>query len=158
MLLEFEDDKITAVSTDGRRLAKMEGPVGKVGNPTTGDSMTIVPARSMQLIERAISDPDQEVQLLSRGNDFVVRSTTSTIVTRLVEGRFPRWRDVLPRRSNAVSMEMVVGPLLSTVRQAAIVTSADSRGIDFIFGGGNHGHLRFDGRCRRIASGASHLL
>lgn len=136
VLLEFEDEKITAVGTDGRRLAKMEGPITKVGNPTSGDSMTIVPARSMQLIERAVSDPEQEVKILGRGNDFVVRTASTTIVTRLVEGRFPRWRDVLPRRSNAVTIELVVGPLLSAVRQAAIVTSADSRGIDLIFGGG----------------------
>lgn len=136
VLLEMEEDRITAVGTDGRRLAKMEGPIGKVGTPFSSDSMTIVPARSMQLIERAIGDPEQEVQLLTRGNEFVVRTPASTIVTRLLEGRFPRWRDVFPKRANAISIELVVGPMLSAVRQAAIVTSADSRGVDFIFGGG----------------------
>ena len=136
VLLEFGDDKITAVGTDGRRLAKMEGPLGKTGYPSVGESMTIVPARSMQLIERAIHDLDQEVQLLSHGNEFVVRHGGSTIVTRLVEGRFPRWRDVLPKRSDSFAIELTVGPLLSAVRQAAIVTSNDSRGIDLAFGNG----------------------
>ena len=32
--LEFGDDNITAVGTDGRRLAKMTGPVTKSGTPT----------------------------------------------------------------------------------------------------------------------------
>jgi DNA polymerase-3 subunit beta len=133
ILLEFEDDKVTAVGTDGRRLAKMEGPVTVVGQPVVGDAMTIVPARSMQLIERTLHDPDAEVHLVSRGNDFLVRYPSVTIVTRLVEGRFPRWRDVLPHRPEATSIEMTVGPLHNAIKQAAIVASSESRGIDFNF-------------------------
>jgi DNA polymerase-3 subunit beta len=43
---------------------------------------------------------------------------------------------VFPRRTDAVKIEMVVGPLYSAVRQAAIVTNEDSRGVDFNFGDG----------------------
>jgi DNA polymerase-3 subunit beta len=137
VLLEFEDGKVTAVGTDGRRLAKMEGPIGAEGSPSIGDAMTIVPARSMQLIERTLSDLDADVHLATRGNDFIVRSGSVTIITRLVEGRFPRWRDVLPNRPEAVSIEMSVGPLHSAIKQAAIVASSESRGIDFAFGNGS---------------------
>ncbi len=37
VLLELTDDKITAVGTDGRRLAKMEGPAKSVGGHQTAD-------------------------------------------------------------------------------------------------------------------------
>jgi DNA polymerase-3 subunit beta len=43
---------------------------------------------------------------------------------------------VFPKRSDAVRIELVVGPMYATVRQAAIVTSEDSRGVDFTFGDG----------------------
>jgi len=136
VLLEFAPDKITAVGTDGRRLAKMEAPARAVGGHQSGDSMTIVPTKAMQLIERALSDGDAEIQLAARANEVLVRSPRATIYTRLVEGRFPKWRDVFPQRANAVKIELSVGPLYSAVRQAAIVTSEESRGVDFTFDSG----------------------
>jgi DNA polymerase-3 subunit beta len=136
VLLEMNDDKITAVGTDGRRLAMMEGPGKAVGGHQTGDTMTIVPTKAMHFIERALSDGDAEVQVATRSNDVLIKSPRVTIYSRLVEGRFPKWRDVFPRRSDAVKIELVVGPLHSAVRQAAIVTNEESRGVDFIFGDG----------------------
>jgi DNA polymerase-3 subunit beta len=132
VLLEMAADKITAVATDGRRLAKMEGPAMAVGGAPQ-EGMTIIPSRSMQLMERAVTDADAEVKLAVRGNDVVVRTPRATIYSRLVEGRFPKWRDVLPDRRGTERIELTVGPLFSALRQAAIVASDDSRGIDFTF-------------------------
>ena len=152
VLLEMESEKIIAVGTDGRRLAKMEGPAQTVGQQSAGETMTIVPSRSMQLVERALTDGDAEVRLATRGNDFLVSSPTVTIVSRLVEGRFPRWRDVLPVRPDAINIDMAVGPLHAALRQAAIVTSGESRGIDFSFG---HGSLVLAGLTADV--GESHV-
>jgi DNA polymerase III subunit beta len=136
VLLEMEGDKIIAVGTDGRRLAKMEGPAHGVNGHQTANQTTIVPTRAMNLLERAISDADGEVQLSARANDVLVRSPRFTIYSRLVEGRFPKWRDVFPRRSDVVKTELAVGPFYAAVRQAAIATSEESRGIDFTFDNG----------------------
>lgn len=136
VLLEMEPDKMIAVGTDGRRLAKMEGPAQAVHEHGASDTMTIVPTRAMQLMERNISDQDAEIQIAAHANDILVKSPRATIYSRLVEGRFPKWRDVFPQRTGAVQIEMTVGPLYSTLRQAAVVATDDSRGIDFKFGGG----------------------
>ncbi|HEY2828255.1 MAG TPA: DNA polymerase III subunit beta [Pirellulales bacterium] len=136
VLLEMEGDKIIAVGTDGRRLAKMEGPGHAVGGHQTANQTTIVPTRAMNLLERAITDGDGEVQIAARANDILVRSPRFTIYSRLVEGRFPKWRDVFPRRTDVVKTEIAVGPVYAAVRQAAIATSEESRGIDFTFDNG----------------------
>lgn len=137
VLLEFEQAKIVGVGTDGRRLAKMEGPAMSVAGHLTGDTMTIVPTRAMQLIERAISDSDGVVRIAARANDILVNTPRVTIHSRLVEGRFPRWRDVFPDRRDPIRIELTVGPALSAHKQAAIVASQESRGIDFTFGEGS---------------------
>lgn len=137
VLLELENQKITGVATDGRRLAKMEGPAHAVGSHSTANTMTIVPSRAMNLMDKALSDADAEIQIAARANDILVRSPRATIYSRLVEGRFPRWRDVLPVRSESVKVDLTVGPLYSALRQAAIFTDNESRGIDFTFGEGN---------------------
>ena len=138
VLLEFEDSKVTGVGTDGRRLAKMETPVTAVGGYKGTDSMTIVPSKSMQLIDRAlVGDAEATVQIVARSNDVLIRSANATIYSRLVDGRFPKWRDVIPSKRDGADIEMSVGPVLSAVRQASIVSSDESRGIDFTFGNGS---------------------
>jgi DNA polymerase III subunit beta len=133
VLLELTAEKITAVGTDGRRLAKMEAPARGIGGHKTGDNTVIVPTKAMQLIERALSDNDAEIQLIARPNEVLVKSPRVTIYSRLVEGRFPKWRDVFPQRTSAQRIDCMVGPLHAAVRQAAIVTSDESRGVDFQF-------------------------
>lgn len=134
--LEWSEGTFIAVGTDGRRLAKMEGPINAIGDASIGDA-TIVPSRSLNLIERALTDDDAQVQIAVRQNDVLVKSPSSTIFTRLLEGRFPRWRDVFPSRTGSAKIELPVGPFYTAVRQAQIVTSDESRGVDFTFGGGS---------------------
>ena len=102
VLLEMSDNHIIAVGTDGRRMAKMEGPATAHAGHQTTDQPAIVPTRALTLIERAIGDVG-EVKIASRGNDLLVHNDRLTLYTRLVEGRFPRWRDVLPKRPDATS-------------------------------------------------------
>ncbi len=147
VLLEMGSDKITAVGTDGRRLAKMEVPARSEGGHQSGDSMTIVPTKAMQLIDRALSDGDAEIQIAARANEVLVRSPRVTIYSRLVEGRFPKWRDVFPQRTGSSKVDLTVGPLYSAVRQAAIVTSEESRGVDFSF---EPGTLVLSGRVAEV--------
>ena len=133
---ESEDDNLLAIGTDGRRLAKMQGPIETVGSPDPFGDATIVPSRSLQLIERTIADGAAEVRIAVKQNALLVSSGPVTFSTRLLEGRFPRWRDVFPQRNDSSQIELTVGPFFSAVRQAAIVTSDDSRGVDFTFGEG----------------------
>ncbi len=135
VLLELGSGSIIGVGTDGRRLARQEGPAKSVGEHGTGEN-TIIPSRAIQVMERALGDNDGEIQLAARENDVLVKSQRTTIYTRLVEGRYPKWRDVFPRQEDGIKIELPVGPFHSAVRQAAIVTSEDRRGVDFTFGEG----------------------
>ena len=136
VLLEMDGDTIVAVGTDGRRLAKMEGSMTTVGNPSNAGA-TIVPSKSMQLIERMLPDDETPIKLAAQSNDLMLEEPGGVFYTRLVEGRFPPWRDVLPKREQTHRIDISVGPMYSAIRQAAIVASEDSRGIDFTFKDGS---------------------
>ena len=137
VLLEMLPEKIIAVGTDGRRLAKMEGPAISVGDHETGEETVIVPSKAMQMIERALSDTDAEVNIAFRGNDVLIKSPRLTIYSALVAGRYPKWRDVFPKPTGGKQIDLTVGPFFAAVRQAAIVTSDESRGVDFTFEAGS---------------------
>jgi DNA polymerase-3 subunit beta len=132
VLVEFAEGRAIAVGTDGRRLAKMEGPVASSGGSPSG-AQPIVPARAMQLVERCLGSQDAPVHVAVRPSEIIVRTCGTTISARLVEGRFPRWRDVFPDRPDATRVSVTAGPLLAAVRQAAITTSEQSKGVDFSF-------------------------
>jgi DNA polymerase-3 subunit beta len=135
VLVELTSEGIIGVATDGRRLARQEGPAEAVaGHETT--QTTVIPTRSLQLLERALADNDEDILLSVMENQVAVKSQRTTIYSRLVEGRYPRWRDVFPKHAEQARIELTVGPLHSAVRQAAVVTTEEHRGVNFKFGEG----------------------
>ena len=91
----------------------------------------------MSLLERILADGDasQPVQVSLRTNDALFRTERAVIYSRLVEGRFPPYRDVIPKKANA-KVPLVVNEFLSAVRQAAIMTDDESKRITFQFASG----------------------
>ena len=65
---------------------------------------------------------------------------------------------MFPQRHRRCKIELTVGPLYSAVRQAAIVTSEESRGVDFTFEGGHARAQRPGGRSRPVADRTAHRL
>jgi len=135
ILMEMNADEIIGVATDGRRLARQQGPAQSVGGHETTQN-TVIPTKAVQLMERALADNEEDVQLAAHENDVMLKSQKTTIYSRLVEGRYPKWRDVFPNQTGMGTVAMTVGPFHSAVRQAAVVTSEDRRGVDFTFGEG----------------------
>ena len=136
VLFEFTPESITLVGTDGRRLARAVAPAEAEGGAASPSGSTVVPVKALKLIERNLSDEDPPVHIAFQGGTSVlVRTDRAVIYSRLVEGRFPRYQDVFPANVE-VRVPLEVGPLLSAVEQASIVTSEESRGVDFSFGDG----------------------
>ncbi|MBN1909996.1 MAG: DNA polymerase III subunit beta [Pirellulales bacterium] len=136
VLLEIEGEQIIGVGTDGRRLARQMGPIKVIGKGKTSETMTIVPTRAMQILERALAENQEDVRLAVRDNDILVKSQKTTVFARLVEGRFPNWRGVFPNADEAVRIDLTAGPFYTAVRQASIVISEERRGVEFAFGEG----------------------
>ena len=136
VLIEFDGEQINGVATDGRRLARQTGAVKPIGQPDDAERMTIVPTRATQLIERAIAEDEEPIRIAVKDNEILVRGHRVTVRARLTEGRFPNWKAVFPKNEELIKINMPVGPFHAAVRQAAIVTSKEHRGVDFTFGEG----------------------
>lgn len=133
LLLEFGEGTVTLAATDSRRLAVATAACEKEGNPAAPSKATVVPTKAMSLLERSIDPQAEFVEIAVHDNDVLMRSGACTVYSRLVEGRFPRYRDVIPRNGN-VNVPLPVGPFFAAVRQSQIITDEESRGVDFHFG------------------------
>jgi DNA polymerase III subunit beta len=135
LLVELEGNRISLVGTDGRRLAVVRGTGTAVGGHSTKDFTPVVPSKAMNLIDRTLQTEEEDVFVALHPNKVLVRTQRAVISSRLVEGRFPRYQEVFPSHSE-VTIPLNVRDLLQATRQAAIVTSEESRGVDFTFSEG----------------------
>jgi DNA polymerase-3 subunit beta len=122
-------------ATDTRRLAVVKGQCAALGSVAIENTVPVVPSKALSLIDRSLTENEASVSLAIRNNDVLVKTEHATIYSRLVEGRFPRYQDVIPA-SSQISIELITGPFYAAVRQAQIVTSEESRGVDFEFDAG----------------------
>ena len=123
VLVEVKDGNPTWVATDGRRLACVETETDQA----VDDSQTILPGRLVALAASlAVGDGSVQIEADAKEIRFTLDGTT--ITGRLVESKFPRWRDVLGEPEGEPTVIDVV-ELLQSVQSAAIVTSEQSKGI-----------------------------
>jgi DNA polymerase-3 subunit beta len=133
VMWELEGDSAKLVATDGRRLALAEGIATGTGGHTTKGQFPVVPAKAMGLLERNLQDnPEDTVKVCLRPNEVLFRTGRAVIYSRLVEGRFPDYRAVLPKKSTA-QVTLTVAPFQSAVRQAAIMTDTEGPRVTFKF-------------------------
>src|SRR5262245_8079953 len=132
VLWELEDDKAKLVATDGRRLSLVEGKAKAHGGHTTKGTTPLIPTKAMTLLERNLLPDDQTVRVCLRANEVLFRTDVAVIYSRLVEGRFPDYRQVFPKKP-AIKIPLPVGPFHSAVRQAAIMTDEESKRVTFRF-------------------------
>lgn len=137
VFLELGDELATAVGTDGRRLARQDGPTRRVGDHRPGHDV-IVPRRVVEIIQRILAreSAEQEVKLAAQdGKIFLV--TASTVVSgRLLDARFPKWREVFPKGKEKIRVDLPVKEFASATRQAAIVVDQRHPGIMYTFSSG----------------------
>lgn len=125
VLVQWSKGTLSFVATDGRRMCVAECEVDQA----TDDSTTIVPRRAVDTLCR-LAGGAEAVQLETTGTELVAEVDGTIVRARLVDGRFPRWKDVDVEREVKPSL-VVVGTLLHACRQAAICTSEQSKGVTF---------------------------
>jgi len=135
VLVELSPESITMAATDSRRLAVVKGVCRSEGVQDTEAARPVIPREAMTLIEKSIGDSDEQIAIAAHANEVLIRCANSTIFSRLVEGRFPKYQDVIPAESTS-TIDLLVGPFYSIVRQAQIVTNDESRGVEFAFADG----------------------
>jgi len=132
VLCELEDGMLRLVATDGRRLAMTTGTATPFGGHSTKGQTPVVPSKAMNLLERNLQDEGEVVKISIRPNDVLFRTERAVIYSRLVEGRFPDYRQVIPKKP-AAKVTLQVQAFQAAVRQAAIMTDDDSKRVTFSF-------------------------
>ncbi|MEM1225936.1 MAG: DNA polymerase III subunit beta [Planctomycetota bacterium] len=126
--VESTDSGLVFVGTDGRRLANQSINANAMRHEIEGS--TIIPTGALSVIQKSLSKAGGEACFRANANDVLVQAGASTVTCRLVEGRYPNWRQVIPSGLDEYHIASIpAGRLMQAVRQAAIVTSMESRAV-----------------------------
>ena len=151
---EMVDGNISVVATDGRRLAWQEGK----GECVKGHKVeaSILPARTLQILERVLNDKsiddDDDIRMAISANRVLFQCKDVTLFSRLVEGRFPKWRGIIPKTDDDTPVMIECGALLPAILRAQIATSDLEPGVFFTF---DEGKLVLRGEGKEIGNSTS---
>ena len=116
VLIRLEEDRITMAAADGFRLAVREG---QLTLPVLDRLDVIVPARALRELARVIGDRTEPVELTITPNrgQLVVHTGDTEFYSRLIDGTFPDFRQIVPREF-ATRLDVGRDEFLAAVRRA----------------------------------------
>jgi DNA polymerase-3 subunit beta len=128
ILFSVQDRELRLVATDGHRLALANRAVGGETASLTG----IVPRKTVQEIQRIVS-AGEPVEIGIGENHFVLRMPNVLLLSRLIEGTFPNYEQVVPR-GHPHRLVMGRAALVAALRRVSVLSEERTRPVKMTLG------------------------
>lgn len=133
IFISLKEHKMTMVATDGRRLSLVDE---EVDVPDKSHGEFILPAKAVNELNRLLQEKGQ-VEILYADNQAAFnlkdeKNSSILILTRLVEGNYPNYRQVIPSETKervALGRE----DFMHALRRAEIMTSEKANSVKLSF-------------------------
>lgn len=149
VLWQLRPDGMTMVATNGHRLAKMER---SAEDPAAPEADLIVPPKALNQVER-LFDPEDELELARSENHLVFRSAERVVYTRLIEGPYPNYEQVIPKDNDKEAVANRAA-LEAVIRRMAVVASDQTHRVRLTF---EEGTLKFGVQTPDLGEAADEL-
>jgi len=135
VLWELRPEYMRMVATNGHRLAKMDLPV-KLAPSSSGD--LIIPPKALEQIRR-LFPAEEELEVAQGENHVGFRSPFTAVYTRLIEGPYPSYDQVIPHDNDKhATIDKVA--FTGALKRMFVVASDQTHRIRLSF---NSGMLKF---------------
>ena len=124
ILFKINKGNLTLVATDGKRLAIADR---KIKQDSEKDIHIIIPLKTIHELNRNLRD-EAEVSLILGNNQVLFDLGKVVIISRLIEGEFPDYKQVVPQ---AVETKMKVSreEFFLAVKRAALLSTPDYQAV-----------------------------
>jgi len=130
VLWELRPDRMRMVATNGHRLAKMELPIAAAA----AQSDLIVPPKALEQIRR-LFPADEELEIARGENHLGFRSPFTAVYTRLIEGPYPNYEQVIPKDNEKFAVADKQA-LVSALKRMSVIASDQTHRIRLSFNAG----------------------
>lgn len=128
VLWELREERMRMVATNGHRLSKMELPVESSSAPP-GD--LIVPPKALEQIKR-LFPAEEELEIARGENHLGFRSPFTSVFTRLIEGPYPNYEQVIPKDNDRFCL-CDKAALTSALKRMSVIASDQTHRIKMSF-------------------------
>ncbi|SRR5579883_502193 len=132
VLWELRPEQMRMVATNGHRLAKMDVPLS-AGAAASSD--LIVPPKALEQVQR-LYPAEEDIEIARGDNHLGFRSPVTVVYTRLIEGPYPNYDQVIPRDNDRVAI-VDKAALTGALRRMAIVASDQTHRIRMALNAGS---------------------
>mgnify|MGYP000897114052 CR=1 FL=1 len=115
ILLEIEENNLSLVALDGYRLALRKGKL-----EANGDNKIIIPSKTLYEINRIIHQDEESLEMTVTKNHVLFTMDNIKIVSRLLEGEFINYKQILPKNYKT-NIKVKTQDLLNSIERAALV-------------------------------------
>jgi DNA polymerase-3 subunit beta len=127
LLLISEGKTLSAVATDGHRLAMASVEQGKKDAATE----TIIPRKTILELVKLLADTEDGVHIEQAQNQISFSFADKRLISKLIDGKFPDYRKVLPA-ANQNHLQTERQGLLQSLQRAAILSNEKCRGVRLV--------------------------
>ncbi|MCH1921123.1 DNA polymerase III subunit beta [Shewanella sp. A3A] len=124
LLFETEGSVLRAVATDGHRLALSHRSI----EAQLPENQVIVPRKGVVELSRLLDSDDQSIALAIGENAIRATTANAVLTSKLVDGRFPDYRRVLPKGGDKVVIASR-NSLKQSLTRASILSNEKFRGV-----------------------------
>ncbi len=124
ILFSFKDKSLKLVATDGRRLAIIQKDMPELGSLKKD---VIIPMKTIQELNRNLGE-EGDVVFYFKENQALVNLGPIHITSRLIEGEYPNYEQVIPKKTKE-EVSLNTQDFLQATRRASILTSQDSQSV-----------------------------
>lgn len=135
IFMSLKPDKVTMVATDGRRLSMAEAETD-----SESEGEFIVPTKAVNELNRLLTGTgDIEIKFTENQAAFTLKPEVGSpilLITKLVEGNYPNYKQVIPAESKE-RITLMRDELLHALRRAEFMTSDKANSVKLAFGKNN---------------------
>jgi len=133
VLFVIKKSGVEMVATDGRRLARATAPIS---GGVKQELRAIVGPKGLALLERVLAASGGEVSIALLDRQILFRTGGVLIVSRLIDGTFPAYEDVIPK-STTHFFTVTVADLMAGLRRASLLTTRDALSVELLLDPGD---------------------
>ena len=119
VLTTLDGDRITMAAADPYRLSVRHA---QLQDRVDAKVEVIIPARSLLEVQRILDDTDEavEIYVTPNGSQVIFHTDEADLVSRVIEGQFPNYRQVIPSGKPATKLVAQREELLQATRLASL--------------------------------------
>ena len=125
---DFHVDNLSVVASDGHKLALCQDKTVDDGN----ENSFILMSKSVSILATLIEKEEGMIKIAFNGNNVCINNQNFKLTAKLIEGKFPNYKAVIPQESK-ISVKVNKDDILGAMKRILPMSSTATEVVKFIF-------------------------